>query len=298
MRITNSIITSSAIRSMLISQRGMDAASKQVSSGLRVDRVSQDPTAGTQAMGAASELRALAQYRRNVERASAASDAQETVLNSLSELLGRARELGISQATATASPQTRQAVKQEVDQLLRMAASLGNTRHDGAYLFGGSQSLTPPVTLIDGATPNFTVATTGAAMEYVLSPGQRIRVNDTASEIFGTTAGGALSALRALSLALDANDVSQISAAVEDLRSASGTVQDRLGATGARSNQLQVTRANVDALALTLTAYKSQLVEVDVEQAITELVAKQTTYQAAMLATSRVIELNLTNYLR
>jgi flagellar hook-associated protein 3 FlgL len=123
-------------------------------------------------------------------------------------------------------------------------------------------------------------------------------VNDTASEIFGTTAGGALSALRALSLALDANDVSQISAAVEDLRSASGTVQDRLGATGARSNQLQVTRANVDALALTLTAYKSQLVEVDVEQAITELVAKQTTYQAAMLATSRVIELNLTNYLR
>ena len=36
----------------------------------------------------------------------------------------------------------------------------------------------------------------------------------------------------------------------------------------------------------------------DFEQAVTELVGRQTAYQAAMLATSRVMGMNLTDYLR
>jgi len=40
------------------------------------------------------------------------------------------------------------------------------------------------------------------------------------------------------------------------------------------------------------------LSEVDQEKAITDLVSRQTAYQSAMLATSRVIGLTLTDYLR
>jgi flagellar hook-associated protein 3 FlgL len=39
------------------------------------------------------------------------------------------------------------------------------------------------------------------------------------------------------------------------------------------------------------------LEDADMEKAITELVSRQNTYQAAMLATSRVMGLNLANYL-
>jgi flagellar hook-associated protein 3 FlgL len=154
------------------------------------------------------------------------------------------------------------------------------------------------VTVIDGPVPSFTVGTAAPGPEYELAPGQRLRVADRAEEIFGTPAGGALASLRALSVALDANDRAAVEATSADLNAAFQVVQDRLGATGARANQLEVTRTNVDALSLTLTAYRSELVDVDIEQAITELVAKQTTYQAAMLATSKVIDLNLTNYIR
>ena len=43
---------------------------------------------------------------------------------------------------------------------------------------------------------------------------------------------------------------------------------------------------------------KSDVEEVDVEEAVTELVSRQTAYQAAMLATSRVMGLTLADYLR
>jgi flagellar hook-associated protein 3 FlgL len=297
-RITNAVITTNAIRAMLTSQRGIDESTRRVTSGLRVDRLSADPTAGSEAMRAGSELRALTQYGRNLERATAASAAQENVLTSMSELLTRAQELAISQSSDTASAQTRAVVKAEVDQLLRMAAALANTQHEGVYLFGGAQSTTAPVIVIDGPVPSFTVGTAAPGPEYELAPGQRLRVADRAEEIFGTPAGGALASLRALSVALDANDRAAVQATSADLNAAFQVVQDRLGATGARANQLEVTRTNVDALSLTLTAYRSELVDVDIEQAITELVAKQTTYQAAMLATSKVIDLNLTNYIR
>lgn len=298
MRVTNALIANNAVRAMLTSQRGIDTASRQVTTGLRVARASDDPTAASEAMRAQTELRALTQYGRNVSRAAAASDAQETALNALTDVLTRARELGISMGTATASPQSRQAVKQEIDQLLRQSVALANTRHEGTYLFGGASALTPPATLIDGANPDFTLASVNPGPAYELSPGQQMRVTDTVDEIFGDGTAGALAALRAMSQALGANDQDAIRAATGALTDAFDTVQNRLGETGARSGQLSVTRTNVDALALTLTAYRSELVDIDIEQAMTDLVAKQTTYQAAMLATSKVIDLNLTNYLR
>lgn len=298
MRITNATISTNAVRALLTNQRGIDRASRQISSGLRFERVSGDPTAGSDAMRATSDIKALAQYRRNIQRAAAVSNTQEGVLNALTDVLVRAQELAVQQASSTNTPQTRSAVKAEIDQLLRMAITLGNTQVEGAYLFGGAEATTPPVTLIDGTTPNFAVASTAPAAQFELSAGQRIRVAERAADIFGTTGGGTLAALRELSLALEAGDIGQISAAGASLNAAYTTVQNTLGATGARSNQLDVTRTNLDALDVTLKVYRSELIDVEVEAALAELVAKQTTYQAAMLATTRVIDLNLGNYLR
>jgi flagellar hook-associated protein 3 FlgL len=75
-------------------------------------------------------------------------------------------------------------------------------------------------------------------------------------------------------------------------------VQVLLGDVGARMQQLEVTTANIDALDGQMRALKSQIEEADIEQTVTELVSRQTAYQAAMLATSRVMGLNLADYLR
>jgi flagellin-like hook-associated protein FlgL len=67
---------------------------------------------------------------------------------------------------------------------------------------------------------------------------------------------------------------------------------------GSRTNLLQVAVANLDALEINLLTVRSDAEEADMERTITELMTRQTSYQAALMAMSQVMSLNLTNYLR
>ena len=53
-----------------------------------------------------------------------------------------------------------------------------------------------------------------------------------------------------------------------------------------------------NAFAGNVSNFKSKTEDVDLESAITELMTRQTAYQAAMLATSKVLGTSLTDYLR
>ncbi|HEU4628455.1 MAG TPA: flagellar hook-associated protein FlgL [Gemmatimonadaceae bacterium] len=300
MRITNNITTQNALRTLQRGQRQIALASERVTTGLRFQRASEDPIAAAQVMRTSGSLRALEQYRRNVASAQSRTAAEEGVLDQLSTVLTRANELAVSQATGTASAETRAVVKAEVDQLLRFAVSLGNTRHGDAYLFGGAQAAMAPFTLDESDPDSLDFTATGATGEHTveISAGQLLSTNHDGGQVFGDAASGPLAALRELSRALGANDQDAIGAAADRLKGTLDDTQVLIGDIGARTNQLEITASNLDALKVTLTTYKSDLQEVDFEQAVTELVGRQTAFQAAMMATSRVIGMNLTDYLR
>lgn len=299
MRITNSITTQGALRMLLTNQRQINAASERVSTGLRFTRASEDPSAAAQVMRASTSLRAIEQYRRNVGAARTRLDTEETVLDQLSNTLMRARELGIAQASGTASAETRRMAQAEVDQLLGHAVSLANTRVNGGHLFGGERPDVAPFTIVTGgATYDFGTASPTGVMQVEVADGQMIGTGHDGTAVFGSQAAGPLAALRQLAQALHADDPAAISAANAVLEQEFDAVQGLIGEVGAWTGQLQVTEANLDALETTLTAFKADVSEVEFEEAVTELVARQTAYQAAMLATSKVMGMNLTDYLR
>lgn len=300
MRITNSITTQKALRTMQHAQRDIARASDRVTSGLRFTRASEDPNAAGQVMRTTGSLRALEQYRRNVDAATARTSAEESVLDQITTTLTRASEIGIAQATGTATAETRRVAKAEVDQLLRFAVGLGNTRYIDSYLFGGAQAAVAPFA-IDESDPDvldFTTTSPTGELKVEIAAGQLLSTTHDGTQVFGTDAEGVLAALRDLSAALGANDQDAIGAATGAVRARIGETQTLLGDIGARMSQLEVTGANLNALEITLTTFKSDLQEVDFEQAVTELVGRQTAFQAAMLATSKVMGMNLTDYVR
>jgi len=109
---------------------------------------------------------------------------------------------------------------------------------------------------------------------------------------------GVLASLQALYAGLSTDDPAAITAAMPGLDTAFGAVQTIVGDVGARANRIDAVTAGLDALTSTLTQRKSDLSEVDMEQAITEMIARQTAYQAAMMASSRVMGMSLADYLR
>jgi flagellar hook-associated protein 3 FlgL len=77
-----------------------------------------------------------------------------------------------------------------------------------------------------------------------------------------------------------------------------GRLQATVGDVGARQNHADALTTGLAALSDTLTRQQSDLGEVDAEEAITEMLSRQTAYQAAMLASSKVMGVSLADYLR
>lgn len=307
MRITNNFIQSNALAQLQTNLKRVSDSQQRVSTGLRIQKASDDPTGAARAIQARGSIRALDQYQRNIGMANSRAASEETALDELGDLLTRAKELALSQGTATADAGTRAITKVEVDHLLQAAIALGNTRHGDEYLFGGAWADQAP----------FDASQTGLSPSYVaLDPASGLPRDPTGANRTEISArlyvqathdgtqvfldGGVFSALKELSDALGDTTAPQekVQASLASLDGAFDHVQRILGETGARVNQLAVTSANLDAFAANLKTLKSQVEEVDVEQAVTELVSRQTAFQAAMLATSRVMGLTLADYLR
>jgi flagellar hook-associated protein 3 FlgL len=293
MRVTNHHSTQNALYRLQHALRQVDDAQALASSGLAVERASDDPHASGSIMASGSSLRAIQQYQRNINSASARLAAEEVALGALSTVLERAKELGVAQANDTADAQTRQTAKAEVDLLIQQVLQLGNQQHEGEYLFGGDQSGTPPLT---SATPPFSTAPPIGVRRAEIGSAVFIRANHNATDLFLTS--GVLAGLDALSVALGANNQAATAQSLYGLDTAIANVQVLTGETGSQAARLEVASANLAALDTSLRAFKSNLQDVDLEKAVTELVARQTAYQAAMLATSRVLGMNLTDYLR
>lgn len=304
MRVTNSLVTRSLTNRLLENQRLLAEAQERVATGKRVRKMSDDPTAGSAIMQSSNQLRALTQYRRNVESVGSRIDAEETALDQMTQLMVRAKELGIGQIGSTANTDSRRAAAAEVRQLLDQMLQLGNQRFGEEYLFGGTnaqgrlpfdpaQTATAPrfAPLVAGvpAPPQGSRAVEVGDRQVVQGPhdGDTVFLDTRAFDVLKDLADG-----------LAADDAAQIADAMRALDVSFSGVQALVGEVGARQNQVETLASQLDALEQNLEVYKSDLAEVDMEKAITEMVARQTAYQAAMLASSRVMGLSLTEYLR
>jgi flagellar hook-associated protein 3 FlgL len=269
-------------------------AQTQASTGLRYTTFADDPQAQSSIMQSENALRALEQYRRNIADANARATLEDSVLDQLTTALDRAKQVAIQQSSSTATAETRAGAKAEIDNLIGFVVGLGNTQYAGTYLFGGDNVTVAPIS----STPPFytTLDAPSGNHKTEISSGQSFHPTHNAKELLLDTA--VLQALTDLSAALANNDQGQISSTISQIETSHQRVQGLIGEIGARINQLDITASNLEALKINLTIYKSNVSEIDEEEAFTLLIARQTTYQAAMLATTRVMNMTLTDYLR
>ncbi len=302
MRVTNSIITRNSQLRLQASLQEISRIRDDIASGVRIRRLSDEPTTGGELVRIGSTMRALTQFRRNATAGTARAQAEEGVLNQLSNVLTRGSELAIGQIGSPANAHTRNIAKAEVDQLLNLAASLGNTRFGDGYLFGGNRSNEKP--LFDPVPPtggfsslelNGNPVNPSGGLTLEIGDNKFITPNHNATEVFIDSE--ALDALRDLSTALGSDDSAGIQAAAARLDAAGTNIQTLLGAQGARINEMEGARVHLDTMEYDMTVLRSDLRDTEVDKALVDLLGKQTLYQAAMSATSRILGLSLANYL-
>lgn len=266
-----------------------------MSSGLRIEKASDDPNAATQVLQLHSALRALGQHQRNITSGLSRLSAEEDVLDQLTNVLTQAKSIGVAQGTDTANADTRALAKAEMDNLLTFARGLGNTRFLDAYLFGGNRSDVQPFT--DDAPPFYSSTTPPVGDHQIeIAAGERADTNHNGTEVFLDT--GALQSLYDLSTALGNNDTNEIRSALTALDGSFTRVQHVLGEVGSRTKQLDTMKASLGSLELNLQSTRSELEDADTTKAYVEVMGRQNTVQAALLTVQQLLGLSLTNYLR
>ena len=291
MRITNSILHHRSLAGLQEQLEGIERAQRKIASGLEVQRPSDDPVSTGPIMRASSALRALEQHRRNISAGTARLAAEESVLEQADDTLVRAKELAIGQSGGTGTTATRAAAAGEVRSLLDHVQDLANTVYGGSYLFAGDYTDRPP---FPAGGPDPAAPPSGSRRTEV-APGSTVETNHDAQEIFFDS--GVVDALDELATALAADDAEGVRDSISSLDGAFDEIQELLAEVGARSRRMDIAESNSDALEVNLRSLRSDLQDADLEQAVTELVNRQTGYQAAMLANARILQSTLTDYL-
>jgi flagellar hook-associated protein 3 FlgL len=124
-----------------------------------------------------------------------------------------------------------------------------------------------------------------------------IPTNHDGTTLFGDVTTGPLATLANLAAALQGGTQVGVENTLGSLDSQVQGIQSFVGENGAWANRLQITSSNITAFTNQLTASNATLQDVNIETAMTNLTGRQTAYQAAMAATSRVMGLSLANYL-
>ncbi|WP_024851387.1 flagellar hook-associated protein FlgL [Hydrogenovibrio kuenenii] len=125
----------------------------KIASGKRVNKPSDDPTVTTQINLLNKTISNLDQYKKNGQFASSQLAVEETQLNSVVNVMQRARELTIQMGNGTYSPSDRQATSKEIGQLVDQMKSLLNSKNSQGELMFAGNSVDKPAAFVADNNP-------------------------------------------------------------------------------------------------------------------------------------------------
>jgi len=140
MRVSTNQTQQVAINAMLEQQAKLSNTQKQVATGKRIFKPSEDPIGAARVVDLKANLQVNAQFQKNINAARARLGVEESVLGNTTAVLQRVRELAIAANNGSQTNETRKFISEEVKQLLEEVLDMANTTDgSGEYLFAGAK---------------------------------------------------------------------------------------------------------------------------------------------------------------
>jgi len=124
---------------------------QQASSGLRLTKPSDDPTAMRSVLLAQNRDARLEAELSNIQDARSILNLSVTHLLDANDVLVRAKQIALEGVQAT-DVSEREILAKEVEGLIDRLLAIANSEHEGYYLFGGTRAHTAPFSIEDGGT--------------------------------------------------------------------------------------------------------------------------------------------------
>jgi len=294
------------LASLAALQKRMAATQDQLSSGVRVNKPSDDPSAVRDIVQFEFSISGVKQTVNNLSSVKGEVDTADAVLQSAGTLIDQARQLGTQGANATQTAAMRSALAPQVQHVLEQLVSLSRTTYQGNYVFSGDQTASPAYA-VNASSPN-------GVDRLLNSPSTRLAqdvngitfaVSLTAGQIFdhrnpddSLASDNVFASLHQLQLALSNNDQSGIISALGTLATAQDYMEQLHSFYGATQNRITNSLDVAQKLQIQWETALSQVKDTDIAAATTSLASASLSQQAALQAQAAVRRSSLFDYLK
>ena len=288
-RVTPRLMAQRMLSNLQSQSRRLLVLQEQLSTGLKVNSPSQGPLDARRAISARGSIAAIEQYLTNISNVGPQLEETSTTIQTTLDVFHRARELTLQGGNGTNSQSNRIEIAEEVNQLLESVVSQANHQSNGRYIFGGSRTLNTPFSVTRAANGDITAVTYEGNDEET--------VNETGFDAF-------LSQQDVFQTLIDIRD-NLLAGNLDDLQNARLTeldaVQDQLlqstARVGAVQNRLERLSSDHEDFVLQLRTVLSDSIDADYAETIVNLNSETNAFEAALNATSRVIQPSLLDFL-
>lgn len=143
-RITQRMLAQNNLDNIQSRQRDLLKTQRQISTGNRYDKPSEAPRDAAVALNLQQAISYQQQLRDNAQVAQDFNSAAEVEMQSAESVLQRVRELALRAASEALNEQQLDGMASELDSLLDRMVDIGNSTHEGRFLFGGYQTQQTP----------------------------------------------------------------------------------------------------------------------------------------------------------
>ena len=255
--------------------------SSQISSGVRLTGLGDDPVAAAQNVQFAAQIAADSVFTQTASTTTAKMQVADSTLGSVVDQINQAISVATAGNNGTNNAGDRSSVAAELTTIRDEILGLANTSYSGKYLFSGSQNNSPPFQL-DSSTSPATVTYSGdTVVNYVSTPGgQSIATNVPGQQIFTAAGGDLLGTLNALIQGFSTGDTATTSALTSQLSTALLQLSTQRASLDGSINRLQSASTYALQERTRLVANQTDLLQADLPTVATQLSSSETQQSA------------------
>lgn len=257
---------------------------RELSSGVRVTSLSQDPLAAGENVLLLNQMQQDDSFMESSSLVTGQLQVADSALGQVVAQLTQAISLATAANSGTMNASDRTSIANEIAGIRGEILTLANSAYQGQYIFAGGKTSSAPFTLSTAASPATVNYGGDADVNYLETPnGQKIQLNVPGDQIFsGAGANNVFAALNNL-IADYTAPTFNAGAAVADtssLNSALNFVSQQRVTLDNSITQLGSTATAISSESTQLTAAQTNLMQADVAQVSTQLALMETQQSA------------------
>lgn len=295
-RISSAQVAEGSIFGIMSAYSHFDEEQSKINTGKQVQKPSDDPSGVAQSLNFRERVSEIDQYGKTMDQATGFMSTTESALGSISDLLRQARTIGVQGASDNVSVETRTALANQIQNIMTQIGNIGNTTFGARYVFGGQKTTVAPF-VGAGSSFNYVGGTAAASNDTIIldiGRSEPLQVNVSGDKVISPI----LTALGNLRDDIAFGNSQTISGT--DLDAMDSQINNVLGIRADLGSKIQRVNETQQRNALSkvnFTKFISDIEDTDMAKAVVDFQTAQTTYQAAVGAAAKVLQLSLLNFL-